>query len=254
MHNTQLCFIINDTFCSLVHKVENEFNYLFGFYFKNKNETLIKEQILQKLNEHRVFELKYDDVTIAWAGINSTLIPFAVFERNILKDIYLTCFNESKMNHEIDYNRISNCSIVNIYDIPLWLKSFFILRFPHFNLQHQITTSIKGLLEQNAYVLKIHTSVFPDILNIIIVEKNEILFCNTFQITHENDIIYYLSFTLQQENLLGKKGNITFSIHPLIEFTTQDSLNVILSKLPIFKDFIFLFDPINSFKLQQFCV
>lgn len=254
MSKKHYCFAISDDFCSVAERYDTEFNYLGGLFFSSKNQALIKEQFTRFIEELKVPIFEAEDLSVAWITENSSLIPSSVYESSMKKDIYLANFNELKPEHELNYNRISNFSIVNVYEQASWLKSFFVVRFPRVVIQHQHSMEIKALFEKKTYQLSVEVSILPSAMNIIIIEKNELLFCNVFSYSHENDLIYYLTFTLQQLKLSETKGKLNLAIHPLCSEIKQESFEAKLTSIPNLQYLQTSFDPLHHFKAHQFCV
>ncbi len=114
------------------------------------------------------------------------------------------------------------------------------------------------MLKNNASNLKIEVSVFPDLMILSLVEKNEIILCNSYEINHVNDVIYYLSFALQQKNLLQTKGKLNFGIHAFSSIK-EDDLSENLKKIDLFSQNYFAsnqvtFNNSQTLKFQEFCV
>lgn len=254
MSKKHYCFAISDDFCSVAERDGLAYRYLGGSFFSSKNQALIKEQFTRFIEELRVPVFEAEDLSVAWITENSSLIPSAVYDSSMTKDIYLANFNELKPEHELNYNRISNLSMVNVYEQASWLKSFFVVRYPRVVIQHQHSMEIKALCEKNTYQLSVEVGILPTGMNITIMEKNELLFCNAFSYSHENDLLYYLTFTLQQLQLSETKGKLNIAIHPLCTEIKQESLEVKLKSLPNLKHLQTSFDPLHHFKSHQFCV
>jgi hypothetical protein len=254
MSKKHYCFAISNDFCSVVERVDTEYKYLGGSQFDSKNQILIKEQFAHFIQELNTPIFEADEISVAWMTENSSLIPSSVYESSMTRDIYLANFNELKPEHELNYNRISNLSIVNVYEQASWLKSFFVVRYPRVVIQHQHSMEIKALCEKNTYQLSVEVSILPTGMNITIMEKNELLFCNAFSYSHENDLVYYLTFTLQQLQLSETKGKLNLAIHPLCTEIKQESLETKLKSLPNLQNLQRSFDPLHHFKAHQFCV
>jgi hypothetical protein len=254
MDKKQLCFLISHDFCSFV-LIQNEDIILYEkVNFDNKNEEIIKDDLISTLKKVDLVKFNVDYLTISVLTAKTTILPSSVFQIAHLKNYFLASFENLNPNHSIDFNRISKLSIVTIYEISNWIKSFFVLRFPSVSIQNFATIVINGMLEINSNELSINISIFSDIIFITIIEKNELLFCNNFSVNNENDVIYYLGFTLQQLKLTDKKGKIVIDIEANLAFTNQESFSKNINKINIFNNFEKHFETNHHFKLHQFCV
>ena len=60
----------------------------------------------------------------------TTLVPTAIFGDTNAKDVYRLCFGETNSGMQLDFNRIPEHGLVNVFAIQEWIKSFFVIRFP----------------------------------------------------------------------------------------------------------------------------
>ena len=148
------------------------------------------------------------ELTLAWVDRNSTLVPNFVLNDSDSKAVYKLCFGETNTDFDVDYNRISELSVVNIYQIPSWIKSFFVIKFPRVIIQHAGTHIVRQSIDKDAFYLKINIVGFNDFFQMAIVKHNQLLFYSQFDYKTSEDVIYHLSFVLQQKELLNEKGSL----------------------------------------------
>jgi hypothetical protein len=111
------------------------------------------------------------------------------------------------VKRELDFNRLALAGLVNVFEIPDWLKSFFIIRYPKSIIQHEGTLVVRRLMEMNDKDLKLVLVIHPTHCLLVIKHRQQLVFYNQFEFLNEDDIAYYLTFTLQQTELLNEQGN-----------------------------------------------
>lgn len=173
------------------HKVLNHFSE----QFDQKNRESIEKII--KSNENLNFD--FGDVTLSYSEAKSTLVPVQLISESKPEKLFSFCFG--KQNENIDYNRIPELGVANIYEIPLWVKSAFVINFPVINIYHSNTIFLKGIFNETVFKPKAHILLYEDYFSLIIVSKTHLLLSNQYQYKTSEDIIYHLLFALEQKEL-----------------------------------------------------
>lgn len=252
MEKKHLVVEISNDFCAL-HEINGATIQSLGeLVFTEKKEFQQKERLSEFLKE-KVSDLSsYEEMSVSWISSRALLIPSSIFEPKEIKTLFSTCFTSQIEATELDYNRLSELSIVNIYEIPLWIKSFFVIRFPRVVIQHEYSMNLRGMMK-TAFKLNVNVQVYPQMMTIQIVQRNEMLFCNAFEIQNENDVLYYLAFVMQQLNLVQEAGNLNFHLtqaSQIIESELKSNIN----KIDTFKHLDVQFNSEKIIKFHQFCV
>ena len=118
------------------------------------------------------------------------------------------CFGEETPKDHIDYNRIPEQGIVNLFEIPLWVKSFFVIKYPRSIIQHEGSHVIRGLFSEPSFKLKTTLVIYNDFFLMCIAKENKLQFYTVFDYHFIDDIVYHLMFTLQQKEYLKENGAI----------------------------------------------
>lgn len=188
---------------------ENEtFQWLAKKDFDNKTEFYYKEQLQGLIEQHNLSSATFDDHVLMWYSSVSSLVPMNLLENSTPREIIEFSFSENKIKNEIDYNRIFELSTVNIYEIPLWVKSFFVIRFPRIIIQHLGTGAIRGIFNTSSFKPTVHLFVLQEFALFLFVKHNELLSYNSFEYTTESDLIYYTLNILNQSETLQDSGQI----------------------------------------------
>lgn len=247
-----LCVEISEDFCALTEISANEIFSKGRINFTGKKDFQLKEQLADFVKDKINDLSSYDEVSVSWISSRALLVPSSIFEPKEISTLFSVCFTNQLAATELDYNRLSELSIVNIYEVPLWLKSFFVIRFPRVIIQHEYSMNLRGMMK-NAFKLAIHVQVYGQLMTIQLVGKNEVLYCNSFEVQHANDILYYLAFVLQQLQLTEQEGVLNFYTENSTVFTKEELLGNI-NKIGTFKHLSIDFNADKIIKFHQFCV
>src|SRR5690554_5488156 len=152
----------------------------------------------------------YEEYTIAWGTQKQTLVPLSVFNESSARSIFQLMFGEGTDENMIDFNRLMELSIVNVFEIPDWVKSFFIIKFPQIVFKQEHGMTLRALFQMGTFNRKITVSFNDEYVNIIIIHKNELIFSNSFEFQTEEDVLYHLLFVMEQEGLTDKEGTLSF--------------------------------------------
>lgn len=225
-----------------------------SFFFTDKKDYRYKEQLDAFIGECGLKDQEFDEHTVSWSCKRSTLVPANVFGESKADEIFRLCYGVAISASDIDYNRIPEHGIVNVYEIPLWVKSFFVIRHPRSIIQHEGSHLIRGILSENAFKLKVTAVVYDTFFLLVIVKENKLEFYSVFDYLENEDILYHTLFTLQQKGYMSEEG--TIQICPGVGSDTN-KLEELVTKLNGFTDRKNKKISINSeliTKAQQLCV
>lgn len=169
-----------------------------AFMFTNKQDYRYKQQLEEFWRETEWKEADFDDISLSWSEKETTLVPVNVFNESDKETIFTLTFGQETQSDEIDYNRIPVQGLVNIYSIPLWVKSFFVRCFPRIVIQHEGTHLIRGVFSGQTFKLKTKIIVHEHHFLMLIVKENNLKFYSSFEWSSIEDIVYYYSFAIQQ--------------------------------------------------------
>jgi len=173
------------------------------------DSTSIKSEILNKhflLNDY--LNQDFDEVTLSWSNKKSTLVPNSIFSETKPNEIFNLCFGKKSIKYDLDYNRIYQLNLVNIYEIPSWIKHFFIMKFPKIIIQHEGSHIIRQNVFENILDIKVNLIIHNKYFQLIIIKNNTLEFYSSFEYQDHQDIIYHLMFTLQQKQMMNKNGTL----------------------------------------------
>lgn len=205
-----------------------------AFFFKDKKDYRYKEQLDEFLIESGLKQQDFDECSISWSSKRSTLIPTNIFSESKPETLFHLCFGAEVTLSDIDYNRIPEQGLVNLFEIPLWVKSFFVIRYPRSVIQHEGSHLIRGMFSEASFKQKCVLLIYNDYFLLGIVKENKLQFYSVFDYQTNEDIIYHLMFTLQQKDFLKDVGVI--QLYTGVGSNDQN-INELMQKLQSLADF-----------------
>jgi len=170
-----------------------------NYTFVEQHDAMYKPQLETFWNNTGWKSTDFSEVSLSWSEKQTTLVPTNIFNESTKRDIFYLSYGRSTPSDEIDYNRLALPNVVNVYAIPFWVKSFFVIRFPKIVIQHEGTHLLRGLYAQVGRRNKSQMVLHKDHFLLACANSNEIIFYSSFDWSNERDIIYYYSFFLQQQ-------------------------------------------------------
>ena len=169
-------------------KILHSESHAFERFEKDELKTFLKNPLLKNEFAH---------YSVAAGTERNTLIPTDLFSYS--KSVEIFKLNHADPIDNLDYNRIAEHGIVNIFELPLWVKSQFVIAFPRVKVLHKATVLIKGIFDEPSYRPKIHISVEKDEFHLLITDKSKLTFFNRFDYKELADLVYYILFVLEQK-------------------------------------------------------
>lgn len=169
-----------------------------SFDFTDKQDYRYQSQLEDFWNQTTWKELDFEKVSLSWSEKQTTIVPANVFNESDKNALFSLTFGTKTPINEIDYNRLPIQGVVNVYALPSWVKSFFVLRFPRIVMQHEGTHLIRGVFEGQTFKLKTKLILHKEHFLLLVVKENNLKFYSAFDWTTLEDIVYYFSYTNQQ--------------------------------------------------------
>jgi hypothetical protein len=225
-----------------------------SFVFVDKKDYRYKEQLDEFILESGLKNREHDEHTISWSSPRTALIPSNVFAESKSEKVYRLCFGESTGSSDIDYNRLPELSIVNVYEIPLWVKSYFVVRHPRSIIQHEGTMILRTLFASPTFRLKIVLVPYANYFLLAIAKENKLMFYAAFDFQTADDIIYHLMFSLQQNSLLKEDGELIWVNGNGSSEAIYDQVKTNLERINDFKNLKVQFDHSYIANSHKLCV
>jgi len=175
-----------------------------------KSITLLsfnKEELNTIINDE-IFKLDFKSISLVVSTNRHTLVPVSIFNSSNAKDIF--ALNHQAPFDNIDYNRIPELGIVTIFELPIWIKSVFVMKMPRIKIIHTSTVLIKGIFKTTVFPPKVHVFWQDNSFYLIITSKGKLQYFNLFQGNEITDLVYHTLFVLEQKELILKEMKLHF--------------------------------------------
>ncbi len=219
INESQLIFsIVNEEHKCLQHV--QSFNF---FQFTNQSEFY--STIHDVLDKEDLFNLNYQKISVFTYSAYNTLIPSEVFDADKLRAYHQFNF-DSNIQFDYTYDLLEELEVVNIYGIQHELKKVFEHKFKNIRFFHNSTALIHYLNKLSAHDEQVYVYVQPNLMQVMITQKQKLLLYNSFTYTTPEDFIYYLLYTYQQLKL----NTETVPVYMLGEIVKESVLFELLFK------------------------
>lgn len=166
--------------------------------FTSAQDYKVKDQLKDFVEQNDLKQIEFDDVALSWSDVHTSMLPMNVFNDSTKEAVYQLSFGSVETGMEVDYNRLPQHAMVNIYAINDWVKSFFVMNFPRIVMQHEGTHLVRQLFAHSSVRPKAIASIHSNHFLLAITQNNDLKFYNYFSFTNAEDVIYYIGFAMQQ--------------------------------------------------------
>ncbi len=145
----------------------------------------------------------FERVNIAYFSPQLNLVPFEVFQ-HLHKDAYHDFVAATPPAHDVITDRLNNLKAYGVYSFPGVLQKKLNYYFPSHRIRHSGSVLIESLLaaaKLREWEADIVLQIRPDHVEIILMDKQQLIFYNAFRYQTLDDLMYYLFFVLEKFNL-----------------------------------------------------
>ncbi|MFO8002590.1 MAG: DUF3822 family protein [Marinilabilia sp.] len=183
--------------------VRNKYIQFRHFNFQNvKNDEL--PALTEKLfEENELLNLPYKKVFVLIPSPYSTLVPSGVFKPGEAGK-WLSFTHQIPSGHKVVYAPMKLSDAWNVFTVPEEMEKLFRRQYPDPVFLHQYIPIAETKLAvsrpgtgRNQVIINLHSKYF----DLIVLEKNNLKLCNTFEMNGENDLIYFTLFVFEQLQL-----------------------------------------------------
>ena len=199
-------------------------------FFSESFEEKSRSEIERIIKSHDDLNYDFGDVTLGFSEQKSTLVPVQLISETKPEKLFKFCFGE--VNENIDHNRIHELEIANIFQIPLWIKSAFVINFPIVNIYHSNTIFLKGIFNDKVFKPKAHILIYENYFSLILVDKTHLLLSNSFLYKSMDDIAYHVLFEIEKKEL--KRDEVEVMLYG--EHISKDLVQKLKFDLKLTKD------------------
>lgn len=249
----QLALELSDQFFQISEIDNSQVELLCSVELFGRSSDELQAEIV-KVFEGLVIDEKYDSYTMSWVSHQFTLVPTAIFSTASLEAMYHLCFEKRSMHGEICFDLLNEQSMVVIYEIPDWIKSFFIHRFPRLLIQHSFTHLVRGVIDRSHQKTSIHIAIFENNFHVALFEDKKLLVANSYEYENEDDLIYYSLFCLKQTNASFADGELILHLSKPELSPVVDQFFKKWKRINDYKSYKQSFELNSLLKLQLSCV
>lgn len=155
---------------------------------------------------------KYDKTSVYVASRLYTLMPSPLFDPGQKERIMAFNLNVDPTSHVVLTDPVTALEAVTVYAVPLGLKDQLGQQWPGYTMHHSIRALIQGIMNRFKYTTEqghIFVNILDGIFDVLIIQQQQVLFCNTFNYNAPEDILYYLIFVLEQKRMNPDQVNIS---------------------------------------------
>jgi hypothetical protein len=204
---------------------------VFSLAFSDHQDHRYVEQMDTFLDSSGIKNCSFDSVVLSWSCYRTILIPSNVFEEGSAPHFFELCFGSQIQSEDIKFDRLQSQGIVNIYQLPTWVSSYFSSRFPKIVIRHEGSHLIQHLFSSRFSELEVIVTIHNGYFLLCIGREDKLICYSSFDYQEADDILYHVMFTLQEKDFYNLKGNIQLFGGQGISYEFVKELKESLSKI-----------------------
>ncbi len=186
-----------------------------------KSEKELLEVLSDFIIKHEVLQQNFRKVTITYSDYIFSVVPQEIFQEE-QKENYLKYNVKPLASDQLFHTNVLQNEIV--FSIPEVIKTkleeyYDITQFNHLSsvLLNHISKEYKQSLSHRIFIYS-----YEDFFYVLVLNGQQLLFCNTFPYETTGDFLYYLLFAFEQLNLNSTKETLY-----LLNAINEDTLSFI---------------------------
>lgn len=203
-----------DGFCFVIHHQEENKIIDIGIYQTSgtEDETEGLDALENALQQKGILGKPFLSVTYIVTDPCHTLVPFEIFDERE-REAYLRFNYVLPKGQKLFHEPLKNQKAVNVFATSekrlQRLQSFW----PNLTITHQSTVFLDSILQEEPYESNVNAylNVNSRSFDLAIINNGQITFFNNFKFNTKDDFIYYLMFTLEQQQLANQDVPVHFS-------------------------------------------
>lgn len=176
-------------------------------FFSEKNfpantaGVLFSDLLKETADNDEFLKLSYKDVSVIWNSQSNTLVPEVLYDEKEKRN-YLN-FNRNINESEIVIaEKLGQAASYNIFGLPAPIRQVFDHLNPAYH--HHISFLVESVLlhsKISGLPVQVFINVHHGFFDMVVVENQQLIFCNTFEFSAAEDFIYFVLFGFQQLRL-----------------------------------------------------
>lgn len=199
------------SFCMLQVST-NEVFYFKKIAFKKKlTPTEALQQIKLLYARETALQSKIDKAVVTFSNNLYSLVPHVFFKEENAPD-YLKYNAKILQTDYIAHDLVLKPQIVNVYIPYTNISNYFFEVYGEFEYKHSVSVLMEAVLNlpRATRAAHMYININQETFDLVVVENEKILLCNTFYFETKEDFIYYVLFTAEQLKLDTSIFNLVF--------------------------------------------
>ena len=223
---TKLSIHINALWIVFVFYNEHKKSVVKSSFANPKSNIQLLKSIKKKFKKYE--NLKYlNSIFLVYYNTKSILVPSVLFNKKNLKDYvkYNTTVSDDNL---ISYDNVLNNSIKNTYIASTEINNYIFKKFSSFEYFHYTTLLIDEFEKyiNNDFNFNFFLNIVDKKLDLICFDKSNFIFYNSFDVSSDEDVLFYILFCLKQLKIDSEKVFMSCSG----EINLKSSLYLLLYK------------------------
>jgi len=252
MDKTQLAIEINSTRMSAFRINGTSISLIESQNCVNKSDLGYKETLKELLTACGNMD-QFEAFSCSYSQEQSTLVPMLLFGES-KPDALLNFTSHQAIPHdEIDYNRLPEWNMVNVFRLPMWIKSALVIKIPRIVIQHELSHVLR-FLTTGSTIPQRSQLILQEGHFCLVVRKDGVIAHGSYQSYQSaEDILYHILYTYQQL-AITTKGELFIQAGTVALKTTADEIQQLMQPIPIFQPITVTTHLHEHIKFQTLCV
>ena len=203
-----------DGFCFVVHDFEENKIIDIELYQTSEtgDENIIMEALEKVVFKKGLYEKPLHSVRFIVSNRLNTLIPEELFEKQHLES-YFRFSHELPQGHALFCETLPKLNSVNVFAMSKMQERHILGLWNNVAITHQSSVFLNGVMNEDRCDDKtvVYVNVNSRSFDLAIISDNKLLFFNNFKFNTKDDFIYFLMFTLEQQQLSSQNIPVCFS-------------------------------------------
>ncbi|MFN5982115.1 MAG: DUF3822 family protein [Fluviicola sp.] len=170
--------------------------------FVNQTDFAYKEVLVETMS--KILKISsIENMTCSYVSPFFTLVPTSLFSSSKPETLLGFSVHKEIPKDNVEYNRLQEWNAVLIYELPLWIKSVLVPKFPRIIIQHELSHSLRYLNSGSLALPKMMITLNENSFSIATRNNGEIVHCSFQEFQNEDDILYHILMSVEKLNALG---------------------------------------------------
>lgn len=235
------------SFC-ILNRSDNSISYLNHFNFEKKlTPNHLLEELKKTLSSESAFSELFSVVTLIYQNELATVVPQSLYS-DLNKADYLKFNSKILQTDVIECDELAINQSVVVYVPYMNINNYIFETFGEFTFKHSTTVLIDSLLQRTdkGDQPEVFVNVNSNHFEMLVVKSEGLQFYNYFEYQTSEDFIYYLLFSLEQQQLNPEDVTVNFTG----DIEKDDTLYTMAYT---YIRHVKLFEPNHRFKFEKGC-